>query len=131
MRKVFVLLMLLLLMSSALAVETDPGFNYEAIVKYAEGHYGEVYTIVGRVLQVEEYHRSSEDTFVEEYTKIAVDDSEDKVICLHYNRSKMLYPLQAGSYVAALAYVDGVQRIGTDIVPLLESNSSPLILNKD
>ena len=34
------------------------------------------------------------------------------------------------SYVAILAYVDGIQRVDSVVVPLMEANSDPIILAK-
>lgn len=131
MKKLLIALLLAaLLVPAAQAITTDANFDYNSIVGFAQGHYGEVYTIVGRVLQIEEYHRSSADDIVEEYTKIAVDDDPEQIICLHYTRPKNQMPMETDIYVATLAYVDGVQRIGQVIVPLLESKSEPIIIDK-
>ena len=124
------LLAMALLLSAAQAVTTDASFDYQGIVSYAQGHYGEVYTLVGRVVQIEEYHRSSEENLVEEYTTLAVDDDPEQIVCLHYTRPKNQMPMDPDVYVAALAYVDGVQRTGKVIVPLLEAKSDPIILDQ-
>lgn len=120
----------MLLASSAQAITTDAAFDYEAITGYAQSHYGEVYTIVGRAVRIEEYHRSSDTTIVEEYTSIAVDGDEDRIVCVHYTRPKNLSPMPSGSYVAIIAYEDGVQRVDSKVVPLMEANSNPMILNE-
>ena len=125
-----VIIMLIVLVASAQAITTDAGFDYDAIAGYAHSHYGEVYTIVGRAVRIEEYHRSSDTTIVEEYTQIAVDGDEDHIVCVHYTRPKNLTPMPIGSYVAIIAYVDGVQRIDSVIIPLMEANSNPMILEE-
>lgn len=131
MKKIFVFVVAFLMLAvSAQAITTDAGFDYAAIVGYAQDHYGEVYTIVGRVIRVEEYHRSSDTSIVEEYTQIAVDDDTDRIVCVHYTRSKNQTPLPTLSYVAVLAYIDGVQRVDSVVIPLMEANSEPMILNE-
>ena len=131
MKKLLIILLLLTLAPSALAISTSENFDYESIKGYAGGHYGEVYTIVGTLIYSEEYHRSSDDKKVEEYAKIAVDGLDSQIVCVHYIRDKNLFPFDAGIQVAVLAYVDGVQRVGKVIVPLMEANSRPLALNEE
>lgn len=129
MKKLIVTIVVLLMLSvSAQAVTTDATFDYSAIVGYAASHYGEIYTIVGRVVRVEEFHRSSADDIVEEYTQIAVDDDTERVVCVHYTRPKNQKPMGTGVYVAILAYIDGVQRVGSVVIPLMEANSDPMII---
>lgn len=131
MKKLLLVLLLFALLSpSAFAVQTDSNFDYGAIIGCAGAHYGEIYTLVGRVVQVEEYHRSSDDKIVEEYTTLAVDDNPDQIVCLHYTRPKNQFPMDFDSIVVVLAYVDGVRRTGKEIVPLLESKSDPIIIEE-
>lgn len=131
MKKLLVFIVAFLMLAvSAQAITTDSNFDYESIIGYAQDHYGEVYTIVGRAIRVEEYHRSSDTSIVEEYTQIAVDDDSDHVVCVHYTRPKNQTPLPTLSYVAILAYVDGVQRVDSVVVPLMEANSDPMILDE-
>ena len=131
MKKLFFLIAALLTLAVyAQAITTDSNFDYAAIVGHAQSHYGEVYTIVGRAIRVEEYHRSSDTSIVEEYTQIAVDDDTDRVVCVHYTRPKNQMPLPTLSYVAILAYVDGIQRVDSVVIPLMEANSDPMILNE-
>lgn len=131
MKKLLITLLLLALTTSAQAVTTSENFDYDAIKGYAASHYGEVYTIVGTLIYTEEYHRSSGDTVVEEYARIAVDGDDSCPVCVHYTREKNLYPMESGVRVAVLAYVDGVQRVGKVIVPLMEANSRPMILTEE
>lgn len=132
MKKLLIILvcLLIVLTVSAQAVTTDANFDYAAISAHAQSHYGEVYTIVGRVISVEEYHRSSDTTIVEEYTKLAVDCKSTQIVCLHYTRPKNQEPMPFYSYVAVIAYVDGVQRVDTAVFPLMDSNSEPIILEE-
>ena len=128
-RKMLSCLLLFALLPWAQAVTTSDNFKYDDIKGNAQNYYGEVYTIVGTLLYIEEYHRSSDTSVVEEYARIAVDGDDKQTICLHYVRDKNLFPLKSGIPVAVLAYVDGVQRVGKDIVPLMESDSRPMPLN--
>ena len=125
-----VIILLIVLVTSAQAITTDAGFDYAAVIGHAQSHYGEVYTIVGRAIRVEEYHRSSDTSIVEEYTQIAVDNDTDRIVCVHYTRPKNQTPLPTLSYVAVLAYIDGVQRVDSVVIPLMEANSDPMILNE-
>ena len=128
-RKLLSCLLLFALLPWAQAITTSDNFDYEAIKGNAQKYYGEVYTIVGTLIYAEEYHRSSDTSVVEEYARIAVDGDDNQMICLHYVRDKNLFPLESGIQVAVLAYVDGVQRVGKDIVPLMEADSRPMPLN--
>ena len=131
MKKLLVFVVTFLVLSvSAQAITTDSNFDYTAIVGHAQSHYGEVYTIVGRAIRVEESHRSSDTNIVEEYTQIAVDDNTEHIVCVHYTRPKNQAPMPTLSYVAILAYVDGIQRVDSVVVPLMEANSDPIILAK-
>lgn len=125
-----VIILLIVLAASAQAITTDAAFDYDAIAGHAHSHYGEVYTIVGKAVRVEEFHRSSDTTIVEEYTQIALDGNENHIVCVHYTRPKNLMPMPVGSYVAIIAYVDGVQRVDSTVVPLMEANSNPMLLEE-
>lgn len=131
MKKLLIILLLFALITSAQAITTSDNFDYEAIKGYAASHYGEVYTIVGTLIYSEEYHRSSDDTIVEEYARVAVDGDGSHPICVHYKREKNQYPIDSGTRIAVLAYVDGVQRVGKAIIPLMEANSRPMLLNDE
>lgn len=127
MKKLLIVLLLFALIPSAHAVQTDADFDYDLILSCAADHYGEVHMLVGSVLQVEEYHRGSDSTRVEEYTTVAVDDNPAHIVCVHYYRAKNQPRLTTGTQVAVFGRLDGVRRIDDAVVLFMESQSEPML----